>query len=307
MSSKDIHKFHIQAIRPADKDSGDDMINFNSETSLGESDIFSSQNFQFDGVIPQFNVITPGENTSVSAKMRTISGTSAGGNEISFVDKGFESVELNQMNKFDSTRMVASRVNEIARLDTLPKNRSATLAIQFNSTDENLSPVLDTANGNLVLQRSMLNKPISNYVTDDRSNQVTGDPHSAIYLTKKVNLEQPATSLKVLVGAYRHSSADFRVLYQLHRTSSNEVDQSFELFPGYDNILVAKNSTYSNRDNSGRPDSLVPSSRDNEFKEYQFSVDNLDAFNGFSIKIVSSGTDEAYAPRFKDLRVIALA
>ena len=307
MSSKDIHKFHIQAIRPADKDSGDDMINFNSETSLGESDIFSSQNFQFDGVIPQFNVITPGENTSVSAKMRTISGTSAGGNEISFVDKGFESVELNQMNKFDSTRMVASRVNEIARLDTLPKNRSATLAIQFNSTDENLSPVLDTANGNLVLQRSMLNKPISNYVTDDRSNQVTGDPHSAVYLTKKVNLEQPATSLKVLVGAYRHSSADFRVLYQLHRTSSNEVDQSFELFPGYDNILVAKNSTYSNRDNSGRPDSLVPSSRDNEFKEYQFSVDNLDAFNGFSIKIVSSGTDEAYAPRFKDLRVIALA
>ena len=44
-----------------------------------------------------------------------------------------------------------------------------------------------------------------------------------------------------------------------------------------------------------------------EFKEYEFTVDDLDEFVGFQIKIVSSGTNEAYPPRFKDLRVIALA
>ena len=44
-----------------------------------------------------------------------------------------------------------------------------------------------------------------------------------------------------------------------------------------------------------------------EFKEYQFSADDLDEFTGFKIKIVSSGTNEALSPRFKDFRALALA
>ncbi len=59
--------------------------------------------------------------------------------------------------------------------------------------------------------------------------------------------------------------------------------------------------------NTGRPDAFVRSSKENEFLEYQFTADNLDKFTAFSIKIVMSGTNEAYAPRFKDLRAIALA
>ena len=59
--------------------------------------------------------------------------------------------------------------------------------------------------------------------------------------------------------------------------------------------------------NNGRSDALVTSSKNNEFKEYQFSVDDLESFTGFKIKIVSSGTNEAESTRFKDLRVIALA
>ena len=288
------------------------MVNFTDENSLGESDIFASQNFQFNGVQPQFNILTPGEQTSVSSKIRTVSGTSAGGSEISFIDQGYEAIELNQMNKLDSTRMVCSEVNEAAKLTTLPKNRSTTLAIQFNSNDENMSPILDTATGSLILKRDLVNKPISDYVSDDRSNQLTGDPQSADYLSKKVNLKQPASSLKVLVAAYRHSSADFRVLYQLHRQGSNEIDQSYELFPGYDNLKDTDgdgfgDSVINKRNDSGRADAVVGASRDDEFREYQFSADGLEEFVGFSIKIVASGTNEAYAPRFKDLRVVALA
>ena len=36
-------------------------------------------------------------------------------------------------------------------------------------------------------------------------------------------------------------------------------------------------------------------------------VDNLEEFIGYKIKIVFSGTNEAKAPRLKDLRTIALA
>ena len=51
----------------------------------------------------------------------------------------------------------------------------------------------------------------------------------------------------------------------------------------------------------------MPASAWNEFKEYQFTAGDLESFSGFRIKIVMSGTNEARAPRFKDLRVIALA
>ena len=70
---------------------------------------------------------------------------------------------------------------------------------------------------------------------------------------------------------------------------------------GIDKIVVDP------RFNDGKPDVFVPASQEDEFREYEFTVDNLDEFVGFQIKIVSSGTNEAYPPRFKDLRVIALA
>ena len=59
--------------------------------------------------------------------------------------------------------------------------------------------------------------------------------------------------------------------------------------------------------NDGRPDGFVSPSRFNQFKEYQFTADNLDEFNGFTIKIVMSSTNESTPLKFKDYRAIALA
>ena len=39
-------------------------------------------------------MLTPGSSTGVSAQLRTVSGTSASGNESSFLDQGYESIEL---------------------------------------------------------------------------------------------------------------------------------------------------------------------------------------------------------------------
>ena len=100
-------------------------------------------------------------------------------------------------------------------------------------------------------------------------------------------------------------SADFRVLYKLSRTDSSGVEQTFELFPGHDNLKDGEIIDVKN--NSGRSDIPVRSSAEGEFNEYEFSVDELEQFTGFQIKIVMSGTNEARAPKFKDLRVIALA
>ena len=167
-------------------------------------------------------------------------------------------------------------------------------------------------NGTIFYRRNRINKPIDNYALEPGANLNTGDPHASTYITRRVDLQQPATSLKVLVASDRHASSDFRVLYKLFRPDSTDVEQTYELFPGYDNLADTDGDGFgdeiiSSRLNSGRADAFVADSKNGEFKDYQFTIDDLPEFTGFAIKIVSSGTNEAYAPQFKDLRVIALA
>ena len=90
---------------------------------------------------------------AISAKTRTVSGTSAGGSEVSFQDQGFENIELNTINVLSSPRLVASPVNESARLPELPLNRSNTISIRMLSGDKNLSPVIDTMNSSIIYIR----------------------------------------------------------------------------------------------------------------------------------------------------------
>ena len=133
-----------------------------------------------------------------------------------------------------------------------------------------------------------------------------------MYISKVVNLRKPASSLKVLLTAYRNSSSDFRVLYKLIRPDSSEVEQTYELFPGYSNLKDTDGDGIGDTVidtflSDGSSDAQTRASVDGEFLDYQFTADNLDSFTGFSIKIVMSGNNEAYAPIFRDLRAIALA
>ena len=73
--------------------------------------------------------ITLGKTTKVNASVRTVSGTSSGGTEVSFIDQGFEPTALNETTFFPTPRLVASKVNEDARLEDLPKKKSLTLQL----------------------------------------------------------------------------------------------------------------------------------------------------------------------------------
>ena len=70
------------------------MLNFTNENSLGGDNLFGTKNLQFNAITPRINLITPGDGTTITGKIRTISGTSAGGSESSFTDQGYESIEL---------------------------------------------------------------------------------------------------------------------------------------------------------------------------------------------------------------------
>jgi hypothetical protein len=285
------------------------QLSFTSEANLGGSKVLATENIQYSSIVPHYDIITPGSSTSATASIRTTSGTSVGGNETSFLDNGFEPIQLNSLNALRSVRLVCSKQNETQYLGNLPRNKSFTTGITLNTSDSNLSPIiyLNTAFTEFISSR--LNNPISDYAADNRVNSILNDPHAAVYVSNTVNLAQPATTLKVILSAYRHSSADFRVLYSLIRPDSSEVDQSFELFPGYDNLTYTTADGYRVLDkskNSGLPDTFVSSSLDNQFLEYQFTADNLDLFTGYTIKIVMSGTNQAYPPRISELRTLAV-
>ena len=296
--------------------SGAPQLSFNSESFTGGSNVRASQNILYGALIPRYDVLTPsgvaGAVTGIDASIRTVSGTSVGGNEPSFVDNGFQPVQLNTYNALDTVRLVSSKVNENQYLGSLPSSKSFTTILNLSSNDENISPVIRLSSGSeteFISHR--LNNPIGldNYSTDGRVNSIIDDPHATTYISNTVNLSKPATSLKVILTAFRPESADFRVLYSLIRSDSSEVEQAFELFPGFNNVTKLDNDGFlvtDSSNNDGRPDVFVPESVNGQFREYQFTADNLPEFTGFTIKIVMSGTNQAQPPSIKELRSIAI-
>jgi len=288
------------------------LLCFNSEKNVGADNTYASENIIYDTVTPHFDVILPGGLTNVSALMRTISGTSCNGNETSFEDLGYTDVQLNSPNKFNSLRMIASKVNSLEYLTALPRNRSMTIGIVMQTQNYNLSPMIFLDNNFTEYDSVRLNKPINDFIGDGRINQMNDDPHAAIYVSKTIRLTKPSNTLKVFFSAYRHSSSDIRVLYSLVKPGSSESQPSFNLFPGYNNLTTDNNldgylDVIDESQNSGLPDIFVQDSLDNQFLEYQYTAADVGPFIGFSIKIIMSGTRQDKYPRFKDIRAIALA
>ena len=301
------------ALDPLSQRTGNSLLCFRDEKAFGGNTAKISQNHQYSNFEAQINFITPSTSTFVNSTARTISGTSAGGSEVSFIDLGFEPVSLNEFKFFESPRLIASTINE-NKLTFFPKQKSIELNISMVSEDPNLSPALDLKNATFIYGRNKINNPIGldNYATDSRTNQILNDPHGSVFISERVDLEQPATSLKVLVGASVEPDADFRVFYRLFTADSSEVSSTYRPFPGYKNMIDTDGDGFGDEvidvaNNDGRPDSFVPPSKLDEFKEYQFSVDELEQFSGFTIKIVMISTNESTPVRIKDYRAIALA
>ena len=277
----------------------------------GGSNATATRNIQFDAIVPNYNVITPAAVTGATASVRTVTGTSIDGNEVSFIDQGFQPVQLNTLNNFTTPRLVCSKVNETTYLTNMERNKSFTTAINLTTTNENVSPIIQTDISYTEFRSNRLNNPITNYPDSNLVSSGTYDPNSAIYVSRTVSLDKPADSLKVLFSAFRGASSDIRVLYNLVRAGSNQPNPTFELFPGYDNLTDSTGDGFGDRvidsaKNDGKPDAFVPASVDNQFLEYQFSADNLGEFVGYSIKIILAGTNQASAPRIRDLRTIAI-
>lgn len=284
-------------------------LHFSRTQAMGQYGTNISQNIQFSSLQTTVkHAILP--STNISSRLRSFSGTSPNGSESSFVDNGYVDITLNQTNYFNRPQLIASKVNEDIFTTESPGNRSLTLEMLMTTNDDRVSPMIDLEETSLVLGAYRLNQPIgrNEYSTDDRVRSLGDDPHASIYISKPIFLSIPANSLKVLLSGYIGQSGNIRVLYRLFRNDSPDQSMNYELFPGYSNYSVDGNGIKRVIDpsaNDGTQDTFVNTGSFSEVRDYEYSADDLPYFDGFSIKVILSGTNQADPPTLSDIRAIA--
>ena len=293
-------------------DVGLPKLYFNESKFSGGNEVKSTQNIPFEIISPMIqNQVVVG--TKLDAKIRTITGQSLSGEEIPYQNAGYENVTLNKSNYLDSTRLICSDINEETNLTglNLPGNRSFNIQLDLETNDTRVSPVIDTQRVSAVFVSNRVNSVITDYATDSRVNSLLDDPSSFTYISKEISLENSATSLKVLLSAYINEYSDIRVFYAINNNPG--LDPIFIPFPGYDN-LDYRGRVINPQDNNGKTDTIVPKSQvlnfdsnQLDYREHVFTANDLSSFRTYRIKVVATCTNQAYPPRFKELRTIALA
>jgi len=265
----------------------------------------ATQNIPFNLVNANLQSLRP-PGTTLSGKIRTFTASTPHSNLIPFIDQGFVDLDLEGNTSFQSPRIICSKINETTHLSNFPGNKSLTIEVMLNTDNEKVSPMIDLDRCNLITVANRINSPISDYPTDFRVNSTSEDPTAATYVSKPIFLEKPADNLKVFFDAVRHFSSDIRVCYRIFRTDRGDIrNTSWELFPGYENLDINSNIIDISK-NNGKSDKLKTSSTtENDFKSYEFTMPNIPQFNGYQIKIHMIGTNSAFVPRIRDLRVIA--
>ena len=257
--------------------------------TAGGDNVTISQNIPWDVLTPSIQTqAQPG--TSISARALGTSGTSSGpfptgyNAETSFVkDTTFRDVTLNDINYFLATKIIASKQNEISNMSG---GKSLDLELNFFSDVSHLSPVVDTQRMSVTTTANLINNatPISG----------VGDENAAIYITRLARLDNSATGVKVALSANTFEFSEIQVMYKLVPVgyTGDTDDLNFEFF-----------------NTDGRPDSgkMVPQNDPFIFGDFEYTLDDAPAYDGFQLKIVLKNYNQPYIPRVKDLRIIALA
>lgn len=294
-------------------DNGDiPSLKFNETKTAGGPIINCSRNIQYEIINPVVQtLILP--TTNLTAKCRTTSGTSISGAEPSFEDSGFSSLSLTNNNYFDSPRLVSSQLNESILLNDVFGNKSLEVRFDFSTDNVYLSPVIDLDRVGLVLVSNRVNAPITDYINDSRVSTIAEDPTAFSYITKPIELEIPATSIRIIVSAYVNTNSDIRAFFAVGDDTSTFESPVYYPFPGFTNRIESGELIDINLNNGTsdrkiqKVDNFGFGSNDVVFKDYEFSIDNLSSFKFFSIKLLGTSTNQSYPPRFRDLRIIALA
>ena len=261
---------------------------------VGGTSVVATQNRVFD-VLNLSGIQTMQlPDTNINHFIRPTTGKSIHGSESEFsltAESNKIAVVGDDNINFTAPQMVASDINQT---NEMSGQKSFFTILEMTTTNTKLSPVLDTQRMSAFAITNRLNNPTTgntpSFVADTAA---TGTSTAAVYCTKSITLENPSTSLDIRLAANVRSSSSVKVFF---RVLGAEQDEKLEEL-----AWTAFNS-------DGSEDTTVTPSEDSvTFKDYKYSVDGLQNFTSFQIKITMTGTISSYPPMVKDMRAIALA
>ena len=117
-------------------------------------------------------------------------------------------------------------------LPALTGNKSFTLALTLTSANAALSPVIDLNRVAMIFTSNRVNRPITNYVTDNRTSTLIDDPNAFVYASTPISLEAPATAIKIFMSANINRFSDVRAFYAIANDTTDElIYQPVRVYP----------------------------------------------------------------------------
>lgn len=263
---------------------------------VGGTVVYATENRVFDVFHPIIQqIVLP--DTAVQYAATVTSAKSLAGSEQPHIVSAAINVYPNANNYMTRPQVVLSQPN-YAYLSS--GSKSFILTADLQTQRNNLSPVIDLERLSLVTIANRIDNPASTGVLGV-SNAVNayvpetvavGGSALAKYITRKVELNDPATALKIFVLANRPAAAGIALYYKVLAKGS---DTNFESLPW---ILST-------------PDVAIPSTDDSSnFAEVEYTINeaqlgNLE-YTAFAVKIVFTSSNSSAIPTIRDFRAIAV-
>jgi len=276
-----------------------------SSTGGGDS-VLSTQNFPFHRMRAGIQHITP-VGCNINSSIKTVTARSIAGAETAYVKPSdFSGIILNENHDAFVNQMVVDQYLETTQIAGGDSNarKSAELKLALSTNDSNIAPMIDMQRASLTLIGYHIDKQDSasattgfnvpfNYVDETTA---TGGSNISNYLSRVVTLNTDAKGLRILFAANRPSGSDFLVFYRTATGDENISDVAF--------TKLTEETNNPPNTSTGLP------ALDNRFNEYIYMAGgqggDLTPFLQFQVKICFRASNQAKAPKVKQLRVIAL-
>lgn len=244
-------------------------------------------NARADGILP---LITADqlEGTSIKYSLKGISGRSINGTQTPFVEEGaYTPFENNTILDFDEPKLVCSYNETAARFGGVVSSR---IKVEMQTDDPFVSPMFRLDNSGIVAVNYFVNDPTWAEDFGGPETSATKNGSSVYrYVTKPIGVETPATALKVLFAG--------------NIVNGNNVDVYYRTVGSAEDIPLSAKEWVQMTVKGGMKFASV---RD-EFLDYEYEVTTLPEYVTYQIKIVPRGKRSSVYPKFKDLRILALA
>ena len=262
--------------------------------------VSATKNIPFELITPTIQIMQFKE-TGVSPTLNTTSGTSVGNggtvvDQASFVNNGvYDDIQLNDENYFDNPRIICSKINEANKLEG---NKSLTMKIAFDTSKNNLSPVVDLDRVSVITTSNKINSweggpqvlGLQSEINPqgDVSTLPYGDQNDAVYLTRVARLANVSRSIRVMVSMQRYGDSNIDIYYRTQKPGSEKQMNDI----GFQKIPV--------------PEIGSTNVGEEEWEDFEYVVEG-EEFQAFQIKIVMKSKNQAKVPLIKDMRAIAFA